>query len=144
VAAIYATPVTADYIAATMSFWVRSSDSMVSRATLDGSGNFTANGNVTAYSDERLKTDWADLAHDFVERLAVVKSGLYTRIDNGLRQIGVSAQSLEGVAAEGVLRDAQGNLSVAYGNVALAAAVALSQRVIQLEARLKELELKAA
>lgn len=105
--------------------------------TLDATGNLIAAANVTAYSDERLKTDWAALPRDFIERLAQVKHGTYTRIDSGQRQIGVSAQSLQPVAPDGVL-DGE-HLSVAYGNVALAAAVELARRVVRLEAQLATL-----
>lgn len=105
--------------------------------SVDASSNFAASGNVTAYSDERLKAEWADLPADFIERLAEVRHGTYTRIDSGARQIGVSAQSLQSVAPEGVL--AGEYLSVAYGNVALAAAVQLSRRVLELERRLSKL-----
>ena len=104
------------------------------RATLDNSGNFTATGNVTAYSDERLKKDWTDLADDFIAKLAQVKVGTYTRIDTGERQVGVSAQSLQPVVPEAVLQGE--HLSVAYGNAALAACVMLARRVQELEAKL--------
>lgn len=103
-------------------------------AYCDDNGNWTAVGNVTAYSDERLKTGWADLAEDFVDQLADVKVGTYTRTDSGDRQLGVSAQSLRPVAPEAVLGDE--TLSVAYGNAALAACVMLARRVKQLEAKL--------
>ena len=102
-------------------------------------GNFTASGNVTAYSDIRLKKDWATLPEDFIEQLATVKNGTYTRTDTQERQIGVSAQDLQLVAPEGV-NDESEYLSVAYGNVALAAVVELSKRVLALEAELKALQ----
>lgn len=108
----------------------------------DGSGNFTANGNVTAYSDERLKKDWASVGIDFISKLAQVKSGTYTRIDNDLRQAGVSAQSLQTVLPETVMEDVEGNLSVAYGNAALVSAVELAKKVVELQARLEALESK--
>jgi hypothetical protein len=104
----------------------------------------TAAGTIVALSDERLKTEWTNLPHDFVERLALVKSGAYKRTDTGSHQVGVSAQSLRPLMPEAVIESVDGNLSVAYGNAALAAAIELAKRVIQLEARLKELELKAA
>jgi hypothetical protein len=110
---------------------------LVKTLTLDTSGNLTATANVTAYSDERLKKDWEELPSDFIERLAQVKHGTYTRTDTGARQIGVGAQSLQPVAPEGVL-DGE-HLSVAYGNVALAAAVELAKRVVRLEAALRQL-----
>lgn len=116
------------------------SDGAAYRWQVDASGNFTARGNVTAYSDERLKKDWSDLPADFIEQLAKVKRGTYTRIDSGERQVGISAQGLLAVLQEAVSKDGQGNLSVAYGNAALAAAVALAAKVVSLEARLAALE----
>lgn len=105
-------------------------------ATVDGSGNFTATANVTAYSDERKKTNWRPLADDFVERLANVKHGIYDRTDDTLTQVGVSAQSLRFVMPNAVLEGEDGFLSVAYGNAALTACVALAKRVVALEARI--------
>lgn len=101
------------------------------RLTLDTASNLTAAGNITANSDERLKKDWAALPVDFVERLAEVKHGTYTRIDSGERQIGVSAQALQPVAPEGVMGGEY--LSVAYGNVALVSAIELAKRLIVAE-----------
>lgn len=109
-------------------------------AVLDGSGNFTATGNVTAYSDERLKTNWQGLSGDFVELLAGVKSGTYERIDNRAVQAGVSAQSLRMVLPEAVTIDDYGIMSVAYGNAALVACVELAKRVVALEAEIKSLK----
>lgn len=110
--------------------------------TFDNVGNFTAAGDVTAYSDERLKKDWASVDNDFVEKLAQVQSGTYTRIDNDLRQAGVSAQSLQTLLPEVVREDVEGNLSVAYGNAAMVSAVELAKKIVELEQRLKELEAK--
>jgi len=109
--------------------------------TVNVTGSFVASGNVTAYSDERLKTNWRDLPFDFVERLALVKHGIYDRIGAvGLSQVGVGAQSLQPLLPEAVLRSVDGMLSVAYGNAAMVSAVALAKRVLQLEARLAALE----
>lgn len=108
--------------------------------TSDSSGNLTANGNVTAYSDERLKTDWQVLPADFVEQLAQVKNGTYTRTDTHLKQVGVSAQSLQKVLPEAVQEGEY--FSVAYGNAALAAVVELSKRLIEQQKRIEELENK--
>ena len=108
---------------------------------VDNSGNTTATGNVTAYSDERLKTDWAELPSDFIERLAGVKSGTYTRIDSGERQAGASAQDMQKILSEVVMvaSDEQGTLSLAYGNAALVAAIQLAKRVVFLEAQMQKL-----
>jgi hypothetical protein len=104
-------------------------------------GGLTVTGNVTAYSDETLKDNWKDLRTDFVEQLADVKSGTFDRIDVETdRQVGVSAQSLQAILPEAVQTNEDGILSVAYGNAALAAAIELAKRVVQLEARLAQLE----
>jgi hypothetical protein len=107
---------------------------------MDMSGNLTMLANVTAYSDERLKKDWSDLPEDFVQRLARVKSGTYTRIDSDTRQIGVGAQSLKPLMEEAVYENADGMLSVSYGNAAMASSVELAKYVTALEQRISQLE----
>jgi hypothetical protein len=96
-------------------------------------------GNVTAYSDERVKTNWRDLQPDFIERLAKVKHGIYDRTDTEATQVGVTAQSLRFVMEHAVMENENGDLSVAYGNAALVACVKLAQRVVELEAKLDQL-----
>lgn len=109
------------------------------RLQMDMSGNLTMAGNVTAYSDERLKKDWELLPADFVKNLALVKVGTFTRIDSNERQVGVSAQSLITLLPEAVQDDGE-YLSVAYGNAALASAVELAKEVVSLNARIARLE----
>jgi hypothetical protein len=106
------------------------------------SGNLVCTGNVTAYSDERLKKDWAELPENFLSQLARIKHGTYTRIDSGDRQAGVSAQQMQAFLPEVVQTDEKGNLTLAYGNAALVAAVKLAERVVALEARIAALEAK--
>jgi hypothetical protein len=101
--------------------------------------DFTCGGNVTAYSDERVKTNWRDLPANFVEQLAQVKHGIYDRTDQESTQVGVSAQSLQTIMENAVIADKDGNLSVSYGNAALVAAIKLAERVVALEARLEAL-----
>ena len=111
-------------------------------AGLNVSGFVTATGNVTAYSDERVKTNWRGYGPDFIERLAKVKHGTFDRTDAELTQDGVSAQSLQELLPHSVMEGEDGRLSVAYGNAALVAAVKLAERVVALEARLAALESK--
>ena len=110
-----------------------------SLATLDSSGNFTATGNVTAYSDERLKKDWEEVKPNFVDQLANVKSGTYTRTDSDERQAGVSAQSLQEILPETVMTGESGMLSVAYGNAAMVAVVELAKEIVKLKEEIKAL-----
>jgi hypothetical protein len=93
---------------------------------------------VTAYSDENLKTDWASVGPDFVNRLSMVKSGTYTRIDTGERQAGSSAQDWQKLLPEVV--SSGEHLSLAYGNAALVAVIELSKRVIEQDAKIAKLE----
>jgi len=104
--------------------------------TIDDAGNTTANGNVIAFSDERLKENWRDLGDDFVERLANLKAGIFDRIDIKATQVGVGAQSLQEFLPEAVNENLDGVLGVAYGNAALVACVKLAQRVLELERQL--------
>jgi hypothetical protein len=110
--------------------------------SVDGSGNFTAAANVTAYSDERLKEGWRDLSSDFVAELALVKMGVYTRKDNGITQVGVSAQSLQRILPWAVNESTDGMLSVAYGNAALASSVALAREVVNLKSTVDALRVE--
>jgi hypothetical protein len=110
-------------------------------------GSLTAAGDMTAFSDERLKNDWKDLSDDFIEKLSQVKYGTFYRTDINKRQVGVSAQSLQAILPEAVLEGEY--LSVAYGNAALAATVELAKANVKLlsiieklESRISELENK--
>jgi len=107
-----------------------------------GAAALTMKGNVTAYSDERVKTNWRDLQSDFIEQLAKVKHGIYDRTDQELTQVGVSAQSLQPVLEHAVLKNDHEQLSVAYGNAALVSAVKLAQRVVELTNKLTAIEAK--
>jgi len=103
-------------------------------------GDMTAAGNVTAYSDETLKTNWRDLPKDYVEQLAEVKHGIYDRTDENITQVGVGAQSLKPVLPWAVVQGIDGILSVAYGNAAMVSAVQLAKRVVEQEKRIARLE----
>ena len=102
-------------------------------------GNLVCTGNITAYSDETLKTNWRDLPTDFVESLAELQHGIYTRIDSGDDQAGISAQKLQRFLAAAVQTDQKGKLSVAYGNAAMVSAVQLAKRLIALEAKVAKI-----
>ena len=97
---------------------------------------------VSASSDERLKSEWNNLSDDYIYKLSEVKIGTYKHSldDSNSRQIGASAQSVKSFCPEGVITDENGYLSIAYGNVALASVVKLSQKVIEQEKRIEQLE----
>ena len=108
--------------------------------SIDSSGNSSFAGNVTANSDERLKTNWRDLPDNFIAELAHVKMGVYDRTDNGITQVGVGAQSLQHVLPWAIGEGTSGMLSVAYGNAALAASIALAREVVSLRRELNEMK----
>jgi hypothetical protein len=110
------------------------------RLQMDMSGNLTMAGNVTAYSDERLKKDWSPIYDGFVDRLASILAGTYTRIDSNERQAGVSAQAMREILPEVVSADNEGTLALAYGNAAMVSAVELAKEMIQLKRELAELK----
>jgi hypothetical protein len=105
-------------------------------------GNLTANGNVTAYSDERVKTNWRSMEPGFLKQLSEIKAGTYDRTDTDapLVQVGVSAQDLQKILGPAVLEGTDGMLSVAYGNAALVAAVELCKEVQRLHAEIEALK----
>ena len=105
-------------------------------------GNLICTGNITAYSDENLKQDWKHLPENFIEQLAEVKSGTYTRTDNGERQAGASAQSIQKFLPEVVGQDEKGVLSLAYGNIALVSVIELAKEIVNLRAEIAALKAK--
>ena len=110
------------------------------RLQMDMSGNLTMAGNVTAYSDERLKKDWATPSQGYIERLAKIRSGTYTRIDSGERQAGASAQDWQALLPEVVSEDNDGYLALAYGNAAVVSVIELAKDNLNLRARIERLE----
>jgi hypothetical protein len=88
-------------------------DGSTTRFTFDDAGHFTATGNVTAYSDARLKEDVKNLDGSKVYEMRGVS---FTK--DGEAGSGVIAQELQKVAPELVMeQEADGYLSVAYGNL---------------------------
>ena len=112
----------------------------VSSGTITAGGNLTMLGNITAYSDERLKKDWKSLPDTFIYDLSKIKYGTYTRIDTGEIQAGTSAQDWQKVLPEVVLSDKDGMLSLNYGNAAMVTILKLAEKVLELENRLLKLE----
>jgi hypothetical protein len=104
-------------------------------------GALTSTSHVSS-SDERLKTNWRPVPENFVDQLAVVKSGVYDRVDVTATHAGVSAQSLQKLIPQAVEADEQGMLSVNYGNAALVAAIELAKEVVALKAEIVELKKK--
>ena len=82
----------------------------------DTSGNFSANANVTAFSDIRLKTN-IKVISNALDKVSKIRGVTFDRIDNDLKQTGVIAQEVEKVLPEAVITDSKNMKSVAYGNM---------------------------
>lgn len=81
------------------------------------SGSFTATGNITAYSDERLKENVETIegALDKVSQMRGVTYNYKSELNDGQRGTGVIAQEMQQVMPE-VVEEGE-YLSVAYGNI---------------------------
>lgn len=90
------------------------------RLQMDMSGNLTMAGNVTAYSDVRLKKDIKQI-DNAIERVLKIRGVTFKRTDDDLNpdkvHAGVIAQEVEAVLPEVVETDSNGTKSVAYGNL---------------------------
>jgi hypothetical protein len=89
------------------------------RWVLDMSGNMTAAGNVTAYSDIRLKEN-IEVIPNALEKVKQIRGVTFTRNDQEdkeVRHTGVIAQEVERVLPEVVSEDNLGVKNVAYGNM---------------------------
>ena len=101
--------------------------------TLGSNGAITASNNITAYSDERLKSDITTLknALDLVQAL---RGTAYVK--DGKAGIGVIAQEVQKVLPQVVQENEDGYLSVAYGNIV----AVLIEAVKELKAEVDQLK----
>ena len=82
------------------------------------SGAIYATGNITAYSDVRLKED-IRIIDNAMDKIVQIGGYTFTRedLDDGKRYAGVVAQEVQHVLPEVIEKDEDGMLSVAYGNL---------------------------
>ena len=80
------------------------------------SGNFTATGDITAYSDSRLKKDVKTI-EGALDKTKSLRGVEFTRISDDAKSIGVIAQELEAVLPQLVLTDDEGMKSVNYAQI---------------------------
>ena len=114
----------------------------VYRFQIDSAGNFTATGNVTAYSDRRLKTD-IQAIQEPLQKIEELNGVTFKRIDSGEPGTGLIAQDVQAVLPEAVHEMTDGTLTVAYGNLAglfVEAIKALNKEVAELRAEIKALK----
>ena len=107
------------------------------RVDMSEAGALICNGNITAFSDERLKDNIETLT-DGLDKVEQLRGVTYTRDDR--EEIGVIAQEVEKILPEIVLTadDEMGTKSVDYSRIT----AVLIEAVKELSARVKELENK--
>tara|TARA_B100000073_G_scaffold133041_1_gene109007 strand:+ start:280 stop:636 length:357 start_codon:yes stop_codon:yes gene_type:complete len=109
-------------------------------STFSVTGSITATGNVTAYSDVKLKEN-IEIIDDALDKVSSLRGVTFTRTDTGLKQTGVIAQEVEKVLPEAVELDDDGIKSVAYGNlvgILIEAIKDLRSEVEELKKKIKE------
>lgn len=105
-------------------------------------GNLVVTGNVTAFSDRRLKTDIEPILSP-LEKIEQLNGITYKRIDNGAYGTGLIAQEVQAVMPNAVQKAEDGHLAVAYGNLAglfVEAIKALNTQVAALRAEVETLK----
>jgi hypothetical protein len=104
------------------------------------SGNMTAAGTITAYSDIRVKENIRTIG-DALSKVISIRGVYFTRNDQEDKikvHTGVIAQEVETVLPEVVSEDNEGKKNVAYGNMV----GLLIEAIKELNERIKTLETK--
>jgi len=104
---------------------------------LSVTGSITATGDVTAYSDERLK-DNIEVIPNAGEKVAALRGVTFTRKADGIASTGLVAQDVAAVLPEAVIEGDDGMLSVKYGNIV----GLLVEAIKELQAEVAELKKK--
>ena len=88
----------------------------VDTSGIDVSGRIVADGDISAYSDERLKKDVKTI-EGALDKTKALRGVEFTRIADDSKSIGVIAQELEAILPELVLTDDEGMKSVNYAQI---------------------------
>ena len=97
-------------------------------------GNFTATGNITAYSDVRLKSNIQTIESG-LDKICAMRGVTFEK--DGVAGLGVIAQEVEAVIPEVVMTHNDGIKSVAYGNIVGVLIEAIKEQQLQINS-LKE------
>lgn len=104
-------------------------------------GNFTATGNITAYSDINLKKDIKPIKNA-LDKVCKINGVTFQRndLETKVRFAGVIAQEVQKVLPEVVSTDEQGFKSVAYGNLVGLLIEAIKEQQTQIDGLRKAIE----
>lgn len=95
-------------------------------------GNFTATGDITAYSDARVKENISTI-DNALEKVMSLRGVEYNKIGSEEKSVGVIAQEIQEVLPEVVKEQEDGMLSVAYGNLTAVLIEALKDQQKQID-----------
>ena len=95
-------------------------------------GSFTASGDITAFSDARVKEN-VETIHSALEKVTSMRGVTYNKIGDEKSSMGVIAQEIQEVAPEVVRENEDGMLSVAYGNITAVLIEAIKEQQKQIE-----------
>ena len=110
--------------------------------TIDNTGNVGASGEITASSDERLKTNIKTI-ENALDKVTQLRGVEYDRTDIEKHQIGVIAQEVEKILPDVVHTNEDGMKSVAYGNIVAVLIESIKElkgEISELRAELDELK----
>ena len=109
------------------------------RWQLDMSGNMTVAGDVTAYSDLRVKEN-IETIEKALDKVLSLRGVTYNRTDSEDKseKIGVIAQEVQNILPQVVHEQADGMLGVSYGNITAVLIEAIKEQQAQIE-ELKQL-----
>jgi len=110
--------------------------------TLSGAGALVATGNITAFSDARLKKDVVTI-DNALEKTLQLRGVYFTRNDivDAKREVGVIAQEVQKIVPELVNETENGTLTVAYGNtiaLLIESIKTLNDKIDALDARINK------
>ena len=95
-------------------------------------GNFTATGDITAYSDSRVKENVTTI-DNALDKVMSLRGVEYNKIGSEEKSLGVIAQEIREVLPEVVKEQEDGMLSVAYGNITAVLIEALKEQQKQID-----------
>ena len=119
----------------------KKSDGVANSFSIYGDGSIKAEGDITAFSDGRYKTNIVTI-NDALDKVRQMRGVYYHQEDNLVnRKVGVIAQEMEAIIPEVVMTDTSEDKkkSVAYGNltaVLIEAVKTLAERLERLEEKL--------
>jgi hypothetical protein len=107
------------------------------RCAVNNDGGIVSQGDITALSDRRLKTNLAPIS-DALARVKALSGYTYTRADTGAEQTGLVAQELLAVLPQAVgggptEENPDAMYAVAYGNVVGLLVEAIKEQQVQID-----------